>query len=363
MAGKERGTSPRKLDHLRICVEQNVEWGSPGFDDVRLVHNAIPECDMDRIETKVRFLGRDLASPLFIAGMTGGPRETKEVNRRLAAAAERFGIGLGLGSCRAAIEDPSLEDSFSIAREVAPHAFIVANIGVVQLRDHGNEWADLAVEMVDADALAVHLNFLQEALQPEGDHEARGCLEAIETLCREVKYPVIAKETGSGISAKTAGMLYGAGVSAIDIGGWGGTSWPVIEGVRAEEGCRPEEQELFATSRLFRDWGIPTVVSLCDVARRGGPVIATGGVRTGIDIAKGIALGADLCGMALPLLAPALEGEEYLVAKITAINRQLVTAMFLCGSARIEEQKDTKVFITGLTRQMVDEIMEEYNGY
>ncbi len=363
MPGEKRGTTPRKLDHLRICAEQNVEWGSSGFDDVRLVHNALPECDMDAIDTRTRFLGRDLASPLFIAGMTGGPRETKEVNRRLASAAERFGIGMGLGSCRAAIEDPSLEDSFSVAREAAPHAFLVANIGAVQLRDHGLEWADRAVEMADADALAVHLNFLQEALQPEGDHDASGCLAAIETLCSDAKYPVIAKETGSGVSARVAGMLYGAGVQAIDIGGWGGTSWPLIEGIRAGEGNRPEDLALSAASRTFREWGIPTVVSLCDVARRGGPVIATGGVRTGIDIAKGIALGADLCGMALPLLAPALEGEEALAGTIATINRELVMAMFLCGSRGVAEQKDTKLFITGVTRQMVDEIMEEYNGY
>ncbi len=363
MAAEGRGTSPRKLDHLRICAVEKVEWGAAGFDDVRLVHNALPECDMDSIDTRVRFLGRELASPLFIAGMTGGPRETKEVNRRLAAVAERFGIGLGLGSCRAAIEDPTLEDTFSVARDTAPHAFIVANLGAVQLRDHGIEWADRAVEMAGADALAVHLNFVQEALQPEGDHDARGCLSAIEALCNDARYPVIAKETGSGVSARTAGLLYGAGVGAIDIGGWGGTSWPVIEGIRASMGSSREDRMLAGVASLFRDWGIPTVVSLCDVSRRGGPVIATGGVRTGIDIAKGIALGADLCGMALPLLGPAMEGEEALADKIATIHRQIAMAMFLCGSRRIAEQKDAKLFITGLTRQMVDEILEEYNGY
>ncbi|MDD1708260.1 MAG: alpha-hydroxy-acid oxidizing protein, partial [Methanoregulaceae archaeon] len=171
---KKMKTSARKLDHLLICLERNIERGDPGFSDIRLVHNALPECDLDFIETRTEFLGFTLESPLFIAGMTGGHPETKEVNRTLARIAAEHGIGMGVGSQRAALENAALEDTFSVVREEAPKAFLVANIGVVQLRDHGMEWAERAASMIEADALAVHLNFLQEAVQPEGDHDARG---------------------------------------------------------------------------------------------------------------------------------------------------------------------------------------------
>ena len=186
MGDKKRFTSSRKLDHLRICVEKEVESGDTGFADVRFVHNALPECDMGTIDLTSRFLNRTFSSPLFISAMTGGHPGTKEVNSRLARAAERFGIGMGVGSQRAALENPSLEDTFSVVRDEAPHAFLAANLGAVQLRDHGIEWAERAVEMIQADAIVIHLNFLQEAIQPEGDHNAVGCLTAIGELCREM---------------------------------------------------------------------------------------------------------------------------------------------------------------------------------
>ncbi|MBS1193720.1 MAG: isopentenyl-diphosphate delta-isomerase [Methanomicrobiales archaeon] len=197
---KDNSTSPRKLDHIRICLEEQVEAGNPGFADVHLVHCALPGMNLDRIDTSVRFLGYRLRSPLFIAAMTGGHPSTTGINRRLAAAAEHFGIGMGVGSQRAALENPDLEGSFTVVREEAPTAFLCANLGAVQLRDHGIEWADRAVEMIGAQALCVHLNFLQEAIQPEGDHDATGCLEAIRDLCSDFRVPVIAKETGAGIS-------------------------------------------------------------------------------------------------------------------------------------------------------------------
>ena len=196
MSDKKRFTSSRKLDHLRICAEEAVESGDAGFGGIRFVHNALPECDMGAIDLSTRFLNHSFSSPLFISAMTGGHPGTKDANARLARAAEQFGAGMGVGSQRAALEKTQLDDTFSVVRDEAPHAFLVANLGAVQLRDHGIEWAERAVSMIGADALAIHLNFLQEAIQPEGDHNATGCFAAIESLCREFKKPVIVKETG-----------------------------------------------------------------------------------------------------------------------------------------------------------------------
>nr|WP_303715385.1 type 2 isopentenyl-diphosphate Delta-isomerase [Methanoculleus marisnigri] len=345
---EETATSSRKRDHLNICCENPIEAGDAGFGDVRLVHNALPECNMDAIETETRFLGRTLGSPLFIAAMTGGHPDTLEVNRRLARAAERYNLGMGVGSQRAALEKPELEESFTVVREEAPHAFLCANLGIVQLRDHGIEWAERAVEMIDAQAIAIHVNSLQEAIQPEGDHNAEGGLEALRSLCEEFSYPVIVKETGSGISAGTARVIRGAGASAIDIGGYGGTSWAKIERLRAND------SGLADLGEAFLSWGIPTVVSLCEVRTTGGPIIATGGLRSGIDIAKSIALGAELGGMALPLLKPAMESEEALFAAVEAIHRELDVAMFLTGSRSIRDLSHARTYITGLTRQMIE---------
>lgn len=346
--GERTQTSSRKLDHLRICCEKQVEVGSAGFEDVRLVHAALPECDLDAIRSETWFLGARLEAPLFIAAMTGGHPATTEVNRRLARVAEHFGLAMGVGSQRAALEHPDLTESFAVVRDEAPHAFLCANLGAVQLREHGAEWAERAVEMIDADALCIHLNFLQEAIQPEGDHDARGCLAAIADLCEDFRTPVIVKETGAGISKETAALIWGAGAAAIDLGGFGGTSWAAVEVERAEE------KHLRALGQAFLDWGIPTVVSLCEVAGK-GPVIATGGVRSGIDIAKALALGADLGGMALPLLKPALDGEEALTTAVSTVLQELRAAMFLTGAGSVADLRKTRAYITGTTRQMLEE--------
>ncbi|MDD1666619.1 MAG: type 2 isopentenyl-diphosphate Delta-isomerase [Methanomicrobiales archaeon] len=352
---EEISTSSRTRDHLRICAGNRVEAGFSGFSDVRLVHAALPECSLQEIDTGVRFLGHALASPLFIAAMTGGHRDAIPINRNLAAAAERFGIGMGVGSQRAALEDPDLEDSFTVVREAAPRAFLCANLGVVQLRDHGIEWAERAVEMIDAQALCIHANFLQEAIMPEGDHDARGCLGALATLCRDFPVPVILKETGAGISRETARRLWGAGVSAIDIGGLGGTSWARVECIRSPESPSARLGERFA------DWGIPTVVSLREVAGT-GPVIATGGVRSGLDMAKALALGADLCGMALPLLAPAMKSGEAVAERIEGFTKELAVAMFLSGARTVKSMRNVRTWITGTTRQMIERIQEISDG-
>ena len=353
---KKDFTSSRKLDHLRICLDENIESGSTGFEDIRLVHNALPDADMDRLDLSTTFLGKRLGSPLFLSAMTGGHPDTTEVNATLAEAAERYELGIGVGSQRAAIEDPSLIPTFSIVRERAPHAFIVGNLGIVQLRDHGTEWADRAVEMIDADALAIHLNFLQEAIQPEGDHDARGCMNALRELCREIKVPVIVKETGCGISQATARNCYASGAACVDVGGYGGSSWAAIESHRARKGEGKEDSRLGDLGQLFREWGIPTALSLYQVAKCGGPVIASGGIRNGIDIAKGLAMGASLGGMALPLLRPACEGSESLSEKIELIHHQLKIAVFLTGNTKISGMADADWYATGSTLQMIQQI-------
>jgi isopentenyl-diphosphate delta-isomerase len=351
-------TSSRKLDHLRICNEEDVECGRTGFEDVHLMHNALPECDMERIDLSAHFLDFRLRSPLFIAAMTGGHPGTVEINRRLAASAERFGIGMGVGSQRAALENSALADSFTVVRDTAPHAFLCANLGIVQLRDHGVEWAEKAVEMIEAQALVIHLNFLQEAIQPEGDHRAEGCLEALRTLCQDFPVPVIVKETGAGISEEVARRILGAGAQAIDIGGAGGTSWAVVEVIRAK-GSKSAD-----VGRYFSSWGIPTAVSLMETARIGAPCIATGGLRNGIDVAKSLALGAHLGGMALPLFRAGMKGEKILTSMIEEIHQQLRVAMFLTGSRTVSDLRSVRPRITGLTRELLTTPeREEQHGY
>lgn len=344
---KSAYTSSRKLEHLRICCSGEIEAGDAGFDDVRLVHNSLPECSMDRIDLSVRFIGHKFDFPLFISAMTGGHPDTTDVNCRLGEAAEHFNIGMGVGSQRAALENPDLEGSFTAVREAAPHAFLCGNLGAVQLREKGPEWADRAVEMIDAQALCIHLNPLQEAVQPEGDHNTFGCLETISELCNSSKYPVIVKETGAGISAEVAGKLWSAGASAIDTGGFGGTSWAAVEALRGKD------ESLRQLGRDFTEWGIPTVVSLIEVCGEGKLVIASGGLRSGIDIAKGIALGASLGGMALPLLKPAMESSEALSDKISQIREEIRIGMYLTGAENCAELTKKRVYITGKTGEMI----------
>ena len=340
-------TSSRKKEHLDICCNEHIVAGNTGFDDIRLVHNALPEYDMDAVELGVRFLDYQLKAPILIAAMTGGHPDTRDVNATLATAAEEFGLAMGVGSQRAALENPELEDSFIVVREHAPHAFLCGNLGIIQLRDNGAEWADKAVEMIDAQALCIHLNPLQEAIQPEGDHNAAGCLDALRELCSSCRYPVIVKETGCGISRECARQLFAAGASAVDVGGLGGTSWAAVEQFRAENSMQQ------ALGLHFSDWGIPTSVSVVEASRGGGPVIATGGLNSGTDIAKSIALGASLGGMALALLQPAMDGYQSLSDKIRQIQTEIRVSCYLTGVRNPSELKNVRKYITGITGEML----------
>jgi len=344
-------TSRRKIEHLRICAEEDIESSPTGFEDIVLIHNALPEISKDKIDLSTTFLGKRFNAPIMIAPMTGGHPGTKAINAALGGAAEALGIGIGVGSQRAAIEDPKQEDSFRIVREVAPNAFVCANIGAPQLREYGTGGVEKAIEMIDADALSIHLNFLQEAIQPEGDADARGCLDAIKEVCAGIKVPIIVKETGAGISKEVATALKRVGVAAIDVGGLGGTSWAGVEAYRARaEGDALAEH----LGKRFWNWGIPTAVSIVE-SSVGVPIIATGGVRTGIDMAKCLALGASLCGVALPLVTPAFKGEKDVIDKLNIMIEELKVAMFLTGCRSIRDAQRGKIVIMGRTREMLEQ--------
>ncbi len=344
-------TGKRKLDHIRICIEKVVEGERRPFDDLTFVHRALPGIDADEIDTSCRFLGRDLSFPFMICGMTGGHPDTKEINVNLALAAQEVGVAMGVGSQRAALERPEVEETFSAVRDAAPTIPIVGNIGAVQLRREGPEVVDRLAEMIDADAIAVHLNFLQESVQPEGETEARGAIEAIRSAAGG-RVPIIAKETGAGISREDARALLAAGVKIIDVGGVGGTSWSGVEAYRAEERGDAGSAKM---GRLFLDWGLPTPVSVVECASLGAEVISSGGVRSGIDAAKSIALGASLAGAALPFLAPAAEGSMEVAKTLRVYERAFRTAMFLTASEKVTDLRSAPIVVFGRTREILEQ--------
>jgi isopentenyl-diphosphate delta-isomerase len=335
MPGESR-TEQRKRDHVEMILKENVSSEHNFWGDVQLVHDALPEVDFEAIDTTTTLFGRKLAAPLVISSMTGGFGGGREINAALASGAAEVGVAMGVGSQRAAIEKPELADTYRVAADYdVPLRF--ANLGAPQLVPQGGkpaygaDEARRAVDMVGAHALIIHLNFLQEVVQPEGDRNAKGCLEAIAALARE--FPVLAKETGAGISRDAALRLKGAGVRAIDVGGLGGTTFSAVEHHRAQKEADPLKARLGAT---FWNWGIPTPVSLF-LANVGLPLVATGGVRTGLDVARSIALGATAAGMAKPLLEAARGGPKAVAEALRAVIEELRAAMFLTGARTVAD--------------------------
>ena len=350
----------RKAEHVALALKQDVSAPQAAtWTDVRLVHQALPEVDLEEIDTSVTFLGRRLAHPLVISSLTGGHPDVAAVNARLAALAEEYGLAMGVGSQRAAIVTPGLAETYAVVREQAPAAFLLANIGAPQLvaqRRHpafAAADAQKAVAMIRADALIVHLNYLQEAAQPEGDRRARGVLAALRQLTGEVGVPVMAKETGAGISFEQARALAAAGVAAIDVGGAGGSSMAALETYRAQS--RGDDQTA-AIGALFRDWGIPTPIAVVE-AQAGAPalpIVATGGVRSGLDAARALALGASLVALGFPFLKAASEGEAALRTFLEQLLAELRVAMQLVGAATVEELRRAPVVVGGETRAWLE---------
>jgi isopentenyl-diphosphate delta-isomerase len=337
----------RKSDHISICLEKDVESKkSTLFECVHLIHNALPESNLDSIDTSTLFLNHKFSAPLLIDSMVGGSPESIKINENLALAAEELGIGMVVGSQRAGLSSPSLAETYSIVRKKAPNAFLASNIGAAQLlKGFGKEEAKKCIDMIGANAFVIHLNPLQEALQVRGEPQYEGVMNKIRELITQLSVPVIVKEVGFGISKEVATKLELAGVSAINVSGSGGTSWSVVEYYRSLALGNKEKSEI---SQIFWDWGIPTAVSLIETRKAVKiPIIASGGIRTGLEIAKSLVLGANLTGMALPLLKHAAISKESLLSFLQKIIHELKITMFAIGCNNIKSMREARYVITG----------------
>lgn len=326
--------SSRKSDHIRINLEEDVQSShTTGLERYRFSHRALPEINLEEVDLSLTLFGKKMDAPLLISSMTGGTTEAEDINRNLAQAAQESRIAIGVGSMRAAIEHPELASTFQI-RRFAPDVLLFANIGAIQL-NYGFTIREcqLAVDMIEADALILHFNALQEAVQPEGDTRFAGLLSQVETVCRALNVPVIAKEVGWGFSEQDVVNLANAGVSAIDVAGAGGTSWSQVEAFRAKD----ENQKQLASA--FIDWGIPTADAI-QITHKAVPqmtIFASGGLRSGIDIAKCITFGATLGGMASPFLKAASQSLEKTLETITLVRKEIQICMFAAGIADLNQ--------------------------
>jgi len=323
----------RKADHIKINLEQDVRSGlTSGLERYHFVHEALPELDLEAVDATLNLFGKKMNAPILISSMTGGTEEAKTINQRLAEAAQTAGVAMGVGSQRAALENPDLAETFSIARKVAPDILLFANLGAVQLNyGYSIDQCRRAVDMLQADALCLHLNPLQEAVQAGGDTNFAGLAKKIEKVCIKIEVPVIVKEVGWGTSERTAKILADCGVSAIDVAGAGGTSWSQVEMHRAPDVFT---RQLAAT---FVGWGIPTTESLLNI-KKATPeitIFASGGLKDGLDIAKCIALGATLGGMAGQFLRAAAVSTEEAIEMMNLTKRQIEVTMFAAGATNI----------------------------
>jgi isopentenyl-diphosphate delta-isomerase len=334
-SSKEMLDRDRKAEHIRLALDERMQLASHAFDRYVFDHDALPDLDFDAIDLSVDFLGKRLRAPLLLSCMTGGTEIAARINRNLAEAAESRGVALGVGSQRKALEDSSRASSFEV-RGVAPTIPLLANLGAIQLNyGYDVEHCRRAVAMIGADALVLHLNPLQEAIQPEGQCDFAGLLPKMAAVVRELAVPVIAKEVGSGISEATGRRLAGAGIRILDTAGVGGTSWARIEAQRADD---------LATGELFAGWGIPTPESIRQLRRiEGVTIIGSGGLRNGVDVAKAIALGADLAGLAQPFLEAAIESADQVERRIDRIIHELKIAMFCLSSRTVSDLKSVAI--------------------
>ncbi|WP_299413996.1 type 2 isopentenyl-diphosphate Delta-isomerase [Acaryochloris sp. IP29b_bin.148] len=325
----------RKADHLRICLDDKVQCKTitTGFERYRFQHCCLPELALEDIQLSTTFLGKPLGAPLLISSMTGGTELAKTINQRLAIVAQEFKIAMGVGSQRVAVEHPQVADTFAV-RSHAPDIPLFANLGAVQLNyGYTIESCRRSIDLLEADALILHLNPLQECIQSRGDTNFRNLFTQIGELCHQLPIPVIVKEVGNGISAPLALRLIDVGVAAIDVAGAGGTSWAKVEGERAED---PRQRRLGQT---FSDWGLPTAECVASIHQANAkiPLIASGGLRNGLDAAKALALGADLAGMAYPFLQAAHESDAALHTLMELLIAELETVLFCTGNATLAD--------------------------
>jgi isopentenyl-diphosphate delta-isomerase len=342
--------SRRKADHLALGASKEVSFRerSTLLGDVHLLHHALPDLSLEEVDLSVELLGKRLRAPVIISGMTGGTPEARTINRDLARAAEKLGLGFGLGSQRAMLSHPELTETY-LVRDVAPTALVLGNLGVVQARERPVREVRRALEAVGADALCVHCNPAMELVQPEGDRDFRGGRATLARLAQELGMPVVGKETGCGISRAAGEALREAGVAAIDVSGAGGTSWVAVETRRAQGAAKALGEELW-------DWGIPTAASIAFCADLGLPIIATGGLRSGLDVARALALGATAGGLAAPVLrAHHAGGHEGVVAFLEQIVSGLRAAMLLTGSRTVADLKRAPRVITGELRDWLSQ--------
>ena len=337
----------RKKDHLLFSIRDDVESDIPAmFQDVHLIHDAVPEVNLEDIELTTVFLGHEFSAPLIVAGMTGGHSLAEKINAAIAEAVEELGLGMGVGSQRAALLNPALEETFSIVREKAPTAYIISNIGASQIAmDLSSRDLEKIIDMVKANALAIHLNPLQEAVQMEGEPFYKGFLDKAQEIIEDCEVPVIAKETGAGISKEAAEKVVKAGFSAIDVGGLGGTSFSKVEYYRA---LNNGDKEMAEISKTFSNWGIPTVLSILEVRTVTNlPLIATGGIRSGVDIAKALRLGADLAAVGRPVIQAAFkEGSQGVKKYLKRLIKELRITLFLIGAKDLEELRSKPVVLS-----------------
>lgn len=331
----------RKADHLRICLEDDVQCHqtTTGLENYRFTHCGLPELSYDEVDISTTFLGKTLGAPLLISSMTGGTEQARMINQRLAITAQKFGLAMGVGSQRVAVEKPELADTFNV-RSYAPDALLLANLGAVQLNySYGLEHCQRAVDWLEADALILHLNPLQECVQTRGDTDFKGLMAKIETLCAHLPVPVIAKEVGNGISGRLAQKLINIGVAAIDTAGAGGTSWARVESERAQD---VKQRRL---GKTFADWGLPTADCIIGVRAISPhiPLIASGGLRNGLHVAKTLALGADMAGLALPFLKAADHSEAALDTLTDILIAELKTALFCTGQGNLRDLRHAQV--------------------
>jgi len=342
----------RKEEHIQICLEEKVKGknATTGLEDVHLVHRALPEISWKQIDLSTTFLGHVFTAPIIVEAMTGGTEKALKINAAVAEAVEELGLGMGVGSQRIALEDPSLEETFNVARKKAPNAFLIANLGAPQFaKDYGVKEAQKAVEMIEADALAIHLNSLQEAVQPEGETDYEAILGKIGEIVNGLDVPVIVKETGAGIAAEEAKRLEAVGVACIDVAGVGGTGWAAVEYHRAR---RRGDRLAEVLGEALWNWGIPTAISIVEVAQSVNlPVIGSGGIRSGEDVAKALALGASLTGIAWPALSPALNSSAEVKELLGLLTYQLRSVMFLVGADSIGKLKASPIVLTGKTAE------------